>query len=94
LAVGRPDSSAIAAVNPPSAATVAIVRFLVIAPPSVKSCGCPRKEHAFLQSHDIARIAAIKRALFAPWCFRRSVAGLQHIWAALPRARAASPAKT
>jgi hypothetical protein len=29
--------------------------------------------------HDIARIAAIKRALFAPWCFRRSVAGLQHI---------------
>src|SRR6266571_2550174 len=37
--------------------------------------------------HDIARIAAIKRALFAPWCFRRSVAGLQHIWAALLECR-------
>jgi hypothetical protein len=58
---------------------VAIVRFLVIAPPSVKSCDRPREEHAFLWVHDIARIAAIKRGLFASWCFRRSVAGLQHI---------------
>jgi hypothetical protein len=79
LAAGGHAMSAIAAVNPPSAATVAIVRFLIIAPPNIKRCGCPREEHAFLRSYDIARSTAIKRALFASWCFRRSVAGVQHI---------------
>jgi hypothetical protein len=28
-------------------------------------------------THDIARVAAIKRGLFDSWCFRRSVANLQ-----------------
>ena len=78
--------------HPPSAATVAIVRFLIIAPPGIKRCDCPREEHAFLSAHDIARGAAIKLALAAPWCFRRSVAGLQHIRVCAVTRTAAVPA--
>jgi hypothetical protein len=79
LALGNPVNKAIAAVSPPSAAIVPIFRFLIIAPPKHQSCSYPRQGRASLSPHDIARVATIKLCLFDSWCFRRSVAKLQHV---------------